>query len=82
MPDHSVGAVAGIDVQFALPGRVLELQGARMFKNSLTAAHHAQFALLLTGLPTEFVIALGAIKPFQGDLGNIADPPIRMQRMA
>ncbi|RMM01047.1 hypothetical protein ALQ86_103195 [Pseudomonas amygdali pv. eriobotryae] len=81
MPDNCIGAVAGVDVQSALPGRVLQLQGSRMFENSLAAACHTQFAMLLADLSAEFVITLRPIKALKRDFSHIANPPVRMQRM-
>ncbi|MBW4968399.1 hypothetical protein KZZ04_18895, partial [Pseudoalteromonas sp. CR1] len=73
MPYHGVGAVAGVDAQFALPGVVLELQFTLMLEHPLAAAIHSQLTFLLANLTAELVITLRTVKPRQRYLVDVTN---------
>ncbi len=62
MPDHGVVAVAGVDVQLALPGRVVQLHLRRARIHLLAAPVEGQRAFFAAGLAVEPVIAVDVLK--------------------
>ena len=82
MPYDGVGAVAGVDAQFALPSVVLELQFALVLEHPLAAALHPQFAFLLANLAIELVVTLRTVEPRQRYLIDVTNTPVSMQSVA
>ena len=82
MPHHSVGTLARVDAQFALPGVILEVQFAFVLEHPLASALYAQLALLLAHLAVELIVTLRAFEPRQRYLINVTNTPVSVQRMA
>ncbi|KWV84539.1 hypothetical protein PFLmoz3_05574 [Pseudomonas fluorescens] len=82
MPHHRIGAVAGVDAQFTLPGVVLELQFALMLEHPLASAIDPQFTFLLANLAIELVVTLCSFEPRQRYLIDVTNTPVSVQCMA
>ncbi len=52
-----------------------------MLEHPLTATLYPQFAFLMTNLPIQLVVTLGPVQARQRYLADVANTPIRMQRL-